>query len=111
MTKTWLILSVAILSEVVATFSLRATEGFTRPWPSLIAVVGYAAAFYCLSLALRTTPVGIAYAIWAGVGTGLVTIIAWTRYGQKLDVPGVVGISLICAGVVILNLFSKTALH
>jgi small multidrug resistance pump len=109
--KNWVILCAGILAEVVATSSLRASNGFTKPWPSFIVIVGYAAAFYCLSLALRSIPVGIAYAIWSGVGVGLVTLFAWIGYGQKLDVPGVLGIALICIGVVVLNLFSKAMAH
>jgi small multidrug resistance pump len=109
--KNWIILSAAIISEVAATSSLKASKGFTKPWPSFVVIVGYAAAFYLLSLALRSIPVGVAYAIWSGVGVALVTLFAWLAYGQKLDLPGVIGIGFISAGVVILNLFSKAAAH
>lgn len=97
-------LAVAILAEVIATSFLKASDAFTRPLPSVIVVIGYAASFYSLSLALRTLPVGIAYAIWSGVGIVLVTTIAWIAYGQKLDWLALAGMGLIIAGVVIINL-------
>lgn len=109
--KNWLFLFVAIFAEVIATSSLKASAGFSRLGPSLLAVAGYGVAFYCLSLTLRTIPVGIAYAIWSGVGIVLVTLIAWLIFGQKLDLPAVAGMALIIAGVVVLNLFSKSAVH
>lgn len=104
--KNWVALSIAIVAEVIATSSLKASEGFTRLWPSIIVVVGYGAAFYFLSLTLRAIPVGIAYAVWSGAGIVLVTLFAWLAYDQRLDLPGVLGI---VAGVAILNLFSKSA--
>lgn len=104
-------LAIAIISEVVATSALGKTEGFSRLWPSVIVVLGYASAFYFLSLTLRVIPVGIAYAIWAGVGVALVVLIAWLIFGQPLDLPGIIGIYLIVAGVVVLNLFSRTISH
>lgn len=97
-------LAVAIFAEVIATSCLKASAAFTKPLPSIIVVIGYAASFYCLSLALRSVPVGIAYAIWSGVGVVLVTAIAWIAYGQKLDTVALAGMALIIAGVVILNL-------
>lgn len=97
-------LSLAIVGEVIATSSLKASAAFTRPLPSLMVVAGYAAAFYCLSLALRSMPVGVAYAIWSGVGIVLVTAIAWIVYGQKLDAIALLGMALIIAGAAILNL-------
>ncbi len=109
--KNWLYLAVAILAEVIATSSLRASDGFTRLWPSLLVVTGYGVAFYFLSLTLRAIPVGIAYAVWSGVGIVLVSLIAWIGFGQKLDAPAVLGIGLIISGVVVLNLFSKSAAH
>jgi small multidrug resistance pump len=102
----WLYLSIAILAEVVATSFLKAAEGFTRLIPSLIVVFGYGTAFYFLSLTLRTMQVGTAYAIWAGVGTVLISIVAWLFYNQKLDAPSILGISLIIAGVMIVKFFS-----
>lgn len=109
--KYWLFLSAAIIAEVAATSSLKASQEFTRLGPSLIVIAGYALAFYLLSLTLRAIPVGVAYAIWSGVGVALVALIAWFVYGQKLDLAGVIGIALIVAGVVVLNLFSKSAAH
>lgn len=109
--KNWLFLFVAIFAEVIATSSLKASAGFSRLGPSLLAVAGYGVAFYCLSLTLRTIPVGVAYAIWSGVGIVLVTLIAWLIFGQKLDLPALAGMALIIAGVVVLNLFSKSAVH
>ena len=111
MQQHWLFLSVAIVSEVVATSALKAAEGFTRLWPSLLVVGGYALAFYFLSLTLRTLPVAVAYAIWSGVGVALVTLAAWLLYGQRLDAAAIIGLSLIVAGVVVLNVFSGTASH
>ncbi len=107
----WLFLAAAILAEVIATSSLKATQGFTRLWPSLIVVIGYGAAFYFLSLTLRTIPIGVAYAVWSGLGVVLVTLVALVIYGQKLDMAAVLGIGLIVAGVIVLNLFSKTTTH
>lgn len=107
----WLFLAAAILAEVIATSSLKATQGLTRLWPSLIVVIGYGAAFYFLSLTLRTIPIGVAYAVWSGLGVVLVTLVALVIYGQKLDMAAVLGIGLIVAGVIVLNLFSKTTTH
>lgn len=104
----WVFLSIAIVSEVVGTSALKATQGFTRLWPSLIVIVGYTTAFYFLSLTLKTIPVGVAYAIWSGVGIALITLIAWLFFGQKLDAAAMIGILLIVAGVVVLNVFSTT---
>ncbi|KLJ02522.1 Qac family quaternary ammonium compound efflux SMR transporter [Luteimonas sp. FCS-9] len=109
--KSWLLLAVAIVGEVVATSALKSSEGFTRPIPSAIVVVGYGLAFYALSLALKSIPVGIAYAVWAGLGIVLVTAIAWIFHGQKLDPWGFVGMGLIVSGVAVLNLLSKTSAH
>ena len=109
--KNWLILFIAIVAEVIATSALKSSEGFTKPIASIVVVLGYMIAFYCLSLTLKTIPVGIAYAIWSGVGIVLVTTIAWIVFDQKLDVWGIVGIALIMSGVLVLNLLSKTSLH
>ncbi|MES2054351.1 MAG: multidrug efflux SMR transporter [Pseudomonadota bacterium] len=98
----WLLF--AIVMEVIATSCLKASSGFTRPWPSLVVVIGYGSAFYFLSLALRTMPVGVAYAIWSGAGIVLVTAIAWIIYGQKLDAIALAAMGLIIAGAVILNM-------
>ncbi|MGU3539430.1 DMT family transporter [Methylobacterium sp. A54F] len=107
----WLYLAVAIVAEVCATSAMKATEGFSRPWPSLLTIGGYAIAFFFLSLTLRTIPVGIAYAIWSGAGIVLVSGVGWLVYRQTLDGPALLGIGLILAGVLVLNLFSDSAAH
>ena len=107
----WLFLTVAILSEVTGTSALRLVDGFTRLVPSCIVIVAYATAFYFLSLTLKVIPVGVAYAIWSGAGTALITVIAWVFLGQKLDAAAAIGILLIIAGVLVLNLYSKAAAH
>ena len=104
----WLLLGLAIFSEVIATSALKSTDGFTKFWPSALVVLGYTSAFYFVSLTLDTIPVGIVYAIWSGVGIALVAIISVTILGQKLDAGAVVGIFLILAGVVVLRLYSNT---
>ena len=104
-------LAAAIAAEVVATSALKASEGFTRLWPSLLTALGYLIAFYGLSLTLRTIPVGIAYGIWSGVGIVSVSIIAFFLYGQRLDVPAMLGIGMIMGGVVIINVFSQSTAH
>ncbi|WP_341705471.1 SMR family transporter [Ferrovibrio sp.] len=107
----YLYLAIAIVSEVVATSLLKASGEFTRLWPSIGVVLGYAVAFWFLTLTLRTIPVGIAYAIWSGIGIVLVAAAGWIFYGQKLDAAALAGSSLIVAGVVVINLFSKTAAY
>ncbi|MEQ1310548.1 multidrug efflux SMR transporter [Acinetobacter sp. XH1639] len=109
--KNWLILFIAIVAEVIATSALKSSEGFTKPIASIVVVLGYMIAFYCLSLTLKTIPVGIAYAVWSGVGIVLITTVAWIVFDQKLDVWGIVGIALIMSGVLVLNLLSKTSSH
>ncbi len=105
----WVYLAVAILSEVVATSALKAAEGFTRPVPSIIVVLGYVAAFYFLSLTLRTIPVGVAYAVWSGVGLVLVSLAGWLLYKQTLDVVALAGIGCIAVGVVLLSASRSSA--
>ncbi len=109
--KNWIFLVVAIVSEVIATSALKASAGFTRFWPSALVVIGYGLAFYFLSLTLRTIPVGVAYAIWSGLGTVLITLTAWVLYGQRLSFSTLVGIGLIVAGVVVMNVFPKSVAH
>ncbi|WP_341938239.1 DMT family transporter [Marinimicrobium sp. C2-29] len=109
--KNWIFLAIAIVGEVVATSALKSSEGFTRIWPSLVVIVGYGVAFYLLSLALRSIPVSIAYAVWAGLGIVLVAIIGWLLHGERLDSWAFLGIGLIVSGVAVLNLLSKTASH
>jgi small multidrug resistance pump len=104
-------LGLAIVCEVVATSALKATDGFTRWQPSALVLVGYCLSFYFLSLTLRSIPVGVVYAIWSGVGVVLVSVAGWFLYQQKLDLAAMIGIGLIVAGVAVLNLFSKTAVH
>lgn len=105
----WVCLFIAILSEVVATVALRSTHGFSRLVPSLLVVAGYASAFYFLSLTLKTIPVGIAYALWSGVGIVLVCLAGLFLYRQTLDLAAIIGIVLIVAGVMFLCLWSKSA--
>ncbi len=104
----WIFLGLAIISEVIATTSLKSTEGFTKLIPSVIVVVGYTAAFYFVSLTLDTLPVGIVYAIWSGVGIALVAIISVIILDQKIDAGAVVGMGLIISGVIVMRVFSKT---
>lgn len=107
----WILLGLAIAAEVVGTSALKASEGFSKLWPSAIVMVSYGAAFYLLSLTLRTIPVGVAYAVWSGVGVVLIALIGWLVFGQKLDTAGMLGMGLIVAGVLVLNLLSKTSAH
>lgn len=107
----WIYLTIAIVSEVIATSALKAAEGFTRWVPSLIVVAGYALAFYFLALTLRVIPLGIAYAVWSGVGIVLISLAGWIIYRQSLDLPAIIGIALILAGVVVLNVFSRAVPH
>lgn len=104
-------LAIAIVAEVVATSALKASDGFSKTLPSIVVALGYGIAFYCLSLTLKTVPVGVAYAIWSGVGIVLVTTVGWVAFGQKLDAPALIGMALIVAGVVIMQVFSKTGAH
>ena len=105
----WIYLTIAIMAEVAATSALKATEGFTRLGPSAIVVAGYSIAFYCLSLCLKTIPIGVAYAIWSGLGILLIAIAGMVLYGQKVDAPAAAGFAMIIAGVVTINLFSGMA--
>lgn len=102
----WVLLGIAIVAEVIGTSFLKASDGFTRLWPSAVVVVSYFIAFYFLALTLKTMPVGIAYAVWAGAGIALIALIGWVIFGQALDVPAAIGIGLIVAGIVVLQLFS-----
>lgn len=104
----WIYLAIAIVAEVIATSCLKPSEGFTRLWPSIAVVAGYGLAFFFLSLTLRTLPVGVAYAVWSGVGIVLVATVGWLAFGQKLDAPAVIGMAMIIGGVAVLNLFSAT---
>ncbi|MBB1274762.1 MULTISPECIES: multidrug efflux SMR transporter [Psychromonas] len=104
-------LAIAIVSEVIATLALKASDGFSQTFYSVICVVGYIAAFYFLSLVLKSVPVGIAYAIWAGMGIILVAAISAIIYKQIPDLPAIIGMGLILAGVAVMNLYSKTVAH
>ena len=108
---TYIYFAVAIVTEVIATSALKASEEFTKLIPSLIVIVGYCISFYLVTLVLRTIPVGITYAIWAGVGIVLVALVGAILYKQIPDIPAVIGMGLIIAGVVIINVYSKTFVH
>ena len=107
----WLTLALAILAEVIGTSALKASDGFSRVGPSVLVVAGYAAAFWFLALTLKHLPVGIAYAVWSGVGTVLITLIGWIVFHQKLPPAAWLGIALIIAGVIVLNVYSRTPAH
>lgn len=100
-------LLLAIASEVIGTTALRVSEGFTKPLPSLVVVVGYATTFYLLSLTLKSIPIGTAYAIWAGLGTAAMALVGVLVWREQFDLARAIGIALIIAGVVVLNAFSK----
>lgn len=104
-------LAIAIVAEVIGTSALNASEKLTRLYPSLLVLVSYCAAFYFLSLTLGAIPIGVAYAIWSGAGIVLITAVAWVWFRQSLDPPALFGMALIVAGVVVINLFSKSVPH
>ena len=104
-------LAIAICAEVIATVSMKAIKGFSTPLPLVLVIAGYATAFWMLTLVVRNIPVGVAYAVWAGMGIVMVSVAALFIYGQKLDVPAMLGMALIVLGVVVIQLFSKTAGH
>jgi small multidrug resistance pump len=109
--KHYLFLTLAILFEIIGTTALASSKQFTKIAPSVVMIVAYAASFYCLSLALRVIPVGVAYAIWSGVGVALIAVVGLLVFKQTPDAAAVIGIALIAAGVVVINLFSKTVAH
>jgi small multidrug resistance pump len=111
MNTQWLTLFIAILAEVTATSTLKATEGFTKIIPSAIVLLGYGTSFYFLSLTLKTMPVGIAYAVWSGVGVTLICIIGYIFYRQQLNAASIIGIFLIIVGIIIINVFSNSSAH
>lgn len=104
----WILLFLAIAAEVVATSTLKSTEGFTRLWPSVVVVLCYETAFILMSISMKKIPVGIVYAVWSGVGVALITLAAWILLGQTLDAIALAGVTLIVAGVVVINAFSKS---
>jgi small multidrug resistance pump len=107
----FLFLFVAIVAEVVATSALKASNGFTRLFPSIVVIVGYGTAFYFLSLTLKSIPIGIVYAIWSGLGIVLISLVGYFIFRQKLDIPAIIGIVLIMTGVIVMNFFSKSISH
>ena len=107
----WGLLILAIMAEVVGTAALKSSDGFTRWLPSLIVVAGYGVAFYCLAQVLKTIPMGVAYAVWSGLGIVLIALVGWFVNGQRLDLAGMVGMGLIIAGVLVLNLMSGSSGH
>jgi small multidrug resistance pump len=108
---TYLYLALAIVAEVIGTSALKASEGFTRLWPSVMVVICYGLAFYLLGLVLRSMPVGIAYAFWAGLGIVLVTLVGILVYGEKPDLPALLGLGMIVGGVVVIQVFSSVSAH
>jgi len=106
----WILLGIAIVTEVIGTSALKSAEGFTRPLPSVIVIISYSISFYLLSLCLRSIPVGVVYAVWSGVGIVLLALIGAFYFNQTLDKPAVIGVSLILSGVVVINLFSNTTI-
>lgn len=109
--KSYWILFLAIIFETIATSYLKQSEQFTKLLPSVFTILGYASAFYCLSIVLKTIPVGIAYAIWSGVGIILIALIGLFIFKQHLDFPAILGLSFIIIGVVVINVFSKSISH
>lgn len=111
MLRAYAFLLIAIVAEVIATTALARSESFSRLWPSVVTVAGYALAFACLSVPLRAMPTGIVYAIWSGVGMVLIALVAYFWSKQSLDGPAITGLALIIAGVAVINLFSKSVSH
>lgn len=107
--KNYLFLLIAILLETLATTSLKASEGFTKPLPTTLTILGYIGAFYFLSLTLKTIPLGISYALWSGIGIVLITLVGFFIYKQRLDLPAIIGIGFILIGVIVIQLFSKSS--
>lgn len=107
----WVALAIAIFSEVIATSFLKASDGFSKLWPSVIVIVGYASAFYFMSISIKSIPVGVTYAIWSGTGIVLIALVGWLVLGQTLDWPALLGMSLIVAGVLVIQLGSNSVGH
>ncbi|MEP4195897.1 MAG: SMR family transporter [Aliishimia sp.] len=101
----------AVIAETIGTSALHASQQFSKFWPSVLVLIAYAISFYLLSLTLKYMPVGIMYALWSGAGIILIALIGWLVFAQKLDLAAVIGMSLIIAGIVIIQVFSKTAAH
>lgn len=109
--KAYFILLLAIVLETIATSFLKQSDQFTRLLPSVVTILGYAGSFYCLSIVLKNIPVGIAYAVWSGMGIVLISAIGWVVFKQHLDVPALLGLALIIAGVLVINIFSGSVSH
>lgn len=107
----YLILFFAVVAETIGTTALQASQQFTRPWPSALVVVAYGVSFVLLGWALKFMPVGIAYAIWSGLGIVLIAVIGLAVFGQRLDLPAILGMAMILAGILVIHLFSATAPH
>lgn len=107
----WLYLAIAITAEIIATTALKASDGFSRLYPAIVTTTGYVVAFYFLALTLKTIPVGVAYAIWSGAGIVAISLIGYVVFKQTLDTAALIGIGMIVAGVVVLNVFSKSTMH
>jgi small multidrug resistance pump len=107
----YLYLAIAIIAEVIATTALKASNEFTRLGPSVVVIIGYCIAFFLLSVVLRTIPVGIAYAIWSGLGIVIISVVAAIIYKQVLDIPALIGIGFILIGVIVINVFSQSGVH
>lgn len=107
----YLYLALAVAFETIGTSAMQASQQFTRLWPSVLVVVGYAISFYFMALTLKYMPVGIVYALWSGLGIILIALIGYAIFGQKLDLPAVAGLGLIIAGIVVIQLFSNTTAH
>ncbi|HHL22761.1 MAG TPA: multidrug efflux SMR transporter [Aliiroseovarius sp.] len=107
----WIALILAIAFETIGTSALNASQQFSRPWPSLLTVIAYAASFWFMAVALRTMPVGIVYAIWSGLGIVFIAAIGYVLFGQRLDAPAIAGLGLILAGILVIQLFSSTTTH
>ena len=107
----WVLLAAAVFFETVGTTALQASEQFTRKGPSILVVATYALSFYLLSHVLRTMPVGVVYALWSGLGICLIAVIGWVMFGQRLDLPAVIGLGMIVGGIAVINLFSRSVTH
>lgn len=107
----YLTLALAVLAETIGTTALQASQQFSKPLPSILVVVAYAISFYLLSITLRTMPVGIVYALWSGLGIILIATIGWVVFGQRLDLPAILGLSMIIGGIAVIHLFSSTSPH
>ncbi|WP_317204179.1 DMT family transporter [Janthinobacterium sp.] len=111
MNITYLYLVIAIVAEVIATSALKASDSFSRLLPSIVTITGYVLAFWCMSLTMRVLPTGIVYALWSGAGIVLISTVGWIWFKQTLDWPAMLGMGLIIAGVVVINVFSKSVAH